>query len=244
MTDGTILLLDDDASILSLVARALDSEGFEVRTANSSAELDALLQEIDPDVFLLDVNLPDDNGLRIAKTLHKTTDAGIILVTGVADSIDRIVALELGADDYITKPFNIRELRARVNAVFRRVVPLRRTREKPDRPGARATAARSVRLFHGLCLDLLSRRVSDANGLEIPLTTLEYEVLVALTAHPDTVLSREQIMDQIRGPDWAVYDRSIDGLISRVRKKLFPDGSGAQKIRTVRNIGYMLSLQS
>lgn len=243
MTDGTILLLDDDTSILSLVARALNSEGFEVRTANSSAVFDELLQEIDPDVFLLDVNLPDGNGQRIAKILHETTDAGIILVTGVADSIDRIVALELGADDYITKPFNIRELRARVNAVFRRVAPLRRARDR-RRSVKEEKPARSVRRFHGLCLDLLSRRVSDADGLEIPLTTLEYEVLVALTAHPDTVLSREQIMDQIRGPDWAAYDRSIDGLISRLRKKLFPDGSGAQKIRTVRNIGYMLSLES
>lgn len=243
MTAGTVLLLDDDVLIVKLVARALEFDGFEVRTATSGAVFNEVLQDIDPDIFLLDITLPDCNGLRIAKRLRKTTDAGIIILTGLADSIDRIIGLELGADDYITKPFNVRELRARVNAVFRRIAPLRRVSDRHP-AGVAETPARSVRRFHGLSLDLRARRVNGSDGREIPLTTMEFEVLAALTAHPDTVLSREQIMDRIRGPDWAAYDRSIDGLISRLRRKLFPDGSGAQKIRTVRSIGYMLSQAS
>mgnify|MGYP005850315897 FL=1 len=234
-------MLDDDEGILRLVETALVGEGYDVRTAVSLSTFDAALTECDPDVYLIDVNLPDGNGRHLAGDLRARTDAGIILVTGETDSTDRILGLELGADDYISKPFNIRELRARVNAVFRRTAPLRRLQA-----GASAADAQEspVLRFHGLSLNPLARRVIDGCGHEISLTTLEFDVLAALSANANRVLSRDQIMDHVRGPDWAAYDRSVDGLISRLRKKLFPDGHGEQKIRTVRGVGYMLSLTS
>lgn len=240
---SSVLLLDDDPDVVRVVSMALGSEGYSVRTAGTRSQFYRVLDECDPDLFLLDVRLPDGNGMRIARELREQSDAGIILVTGEADSIDRILGLELGADDYITKPFNIRELRARVNAVLRRITPLRRLNDR-DMPGAVADGPSRIRNFHGLSLDPDARRITDSHGNEITLTTLEFEVLAALSGHCNRVLTRDQIMDHVRGPDWAAYDRSIDGLISRLRKKLFPDGSGEQRIKTVRGVGYMLSLSS
>jgi len=241
MSDACVVVLDDDEAILELVATALGGEGYDVHTATSRAAFEAVREECDPDVFLVDVRLPDGNGRRIVSDLRGRTDAGIILVTGETDSTDRILGLELGADDYIVKPFNIRELRARVNAVYRRTAPLRRLQAGAAPAGADAPE-RPVQRFHGFSLDPMARRVIDRQGRDISLTALEFDVLATLCANANRVLSRDQIMDHVRGPGWAAYDRSIDGLVSRLRKKLCPDGSGEDIIRTVRGIGYMLSL--
>lgn len=239
METATVHVLDDDEQILSLVAAALEAEGYDVITSNSRKAFDAALQQREADVFLLDVRLPDGNGMRIGRELRARTQSGIIFLTSENDSVDRILGLELGADDYVSKPFNIRELRARVNAVYRRVAGMRRPRPGDD-PSDTAVNGKKVRVFHGLSLDHAARRVTDRHGDEIALTTLEFELLAALSDTANRVLTRDQLMDRVRGPGWMAYDRNIDGLISRLRRKLFPNGDGEKMIKTIRGVGYML----
>jgi len=230
-----VLVLDDEAHIRGLVTESLRQEGYEVLAAGTIAEVESARRGQDFDIFVLDVILPDGNGLRLARELSRQSSAGILLLTGKGDETDRVVGLEIGADDYIVKPFRPRELRARVNAVYRRIA------RGPSPAEASRSDPQSI-LFHGLRLFPESRSLQDAEGAEIDLTTLEFDVLSVLLRHANRVLSRDQIMNQVKGQDWSAYDRAIDGLISRLRSKLYPDGSGAQRIKTIRNIGYMLSM--
>ena len=234
-----VLVLDDEIHIRELVTEALEQEGYDVVPVGTMAEADIARSKHEFDIYVLDVLVPDGNGLLLARELSLQSSAGILLLTGQGDEADRVVGLEIGADDYIVKPFRPRELRARVNAVYRRV-----SRSEPQRPAASNTKAPTDQqgiAFHGMKLLPQSRTLRSSDGNEIELTTLEFDVLHVLVRNVNRVLSRDRIMNEVRGQDWSAYDRSIDGLISRLRRKVYPEGEGAKRIKTVRNIGYMLS---
>jgi len=229
------IVVDDEVEITGILDKALREEGFDVACCHTIREFDEKFEQSRFDLAFIDLGLPDGNGLEAARRIKQACDAGVIILTGRGDEIDRVLGLELGADDYIVKPFGIRELRARAKAVLRRVLAARQPTQ--DTP---VTEPDTVQILHGLKISYASRVVRDGSGQEIELTTLEFDVLSVLAARPNRVFSRDQIMDNVRGPDWAAYDRSVDGLISRLRRKLFTDGSGANKIKTIRGVGYML----
>ncbi len=249
MTGSRILVLEDDPEIRELVSAGLREEGYSVESVGRLSDAQALAADGDITLFIIDIELPDGNGTHFARDVRQHTAAGIILLTGRSDEVDRVIGLETGADDYIVKPFLPRELRARVNALIRRMALRSAAAPAAAPPSAMpappAAAApdegETVFTFHGCTLHPGSRSVHDPSGAEVDLTTMEFDVLHALARNRNRVLSRDQIMDHVKGQDWAAYDRTVDGLISRLRAKLFPDGSGARRIKTVRQVGYVLT---
>jgi two-component system phosphate regulon response regulator OmpR len=185
---------------------------------------------------LLDLRLPGEDGLTLARWLREHYDLGIIMVTASGDVIDRVVGLELGADDYIAKPFDPRELLARVKSVLRRLQA-----RSPSEPASAAVPANGARRRFGRCeLDVEARRLFEIGGAEITITAMEFELLRVFLANPNRVLSRDQLLMHTRNREWEPFDRSIDIRIGRLRRKVEPDPSGEPRcIRTVRNAGYM-----
>lgn len=239
-----LLVVDDDPDILTLLNNALSGEGYDITTTSSAAEFRAAARDGDFEIFMIDVTLQDGNGFSLVKELRQSSDCGIILLTGRTSETDHVVGLEIGADDYVTKPFRIRELAARVNAVHRRT-----SQRAPSPPVTASTPPPSVPApsaseisFDGYRLDAGSRRLWSAEGTEIDLTTAEFELLLALLRRRGQVLSRDQLMNAIKGRDWESYDRAIDGLVSRVRRKIPRVGGGSPYIRTVHGIGYAFSV--
>jgi DNA-binding response OmpR family regulator len=198
--------------------------------------MDRALETSNIDIFIIDVMLPDANGMNVARDLRQSTEAGIILLTGRDEEMDHVLGLELGADDYVTKPFRLREFRARVNAVYRRVAKRTHLAENDPTPPPQEALKPP-----GLVIIPSARTVHRDSGESVALTTMEFDVLIALASRPNRVLTRNEIMDDVRGPDWAAYDRAIDGVVSRLRRKLYPDDHGHEHIKTIRGIGYMLS---
>jgi two-component system OmpR family response regulator len=227
---ASILLVEDDREIADLVAGLLGRDGFLVRRARDGAEMDALLRDRPADLVLLDLMLPGEDGFSICRRLRAASSLPIIMLTARGDDIDRIVGLELGADDYLAKPFNPRELLARIRAVLRRCAP-----------AATGPAETANRLrFAGLILDVDARRLFRGDA-EIELSTGDFDLLRALAEHPQRVLSRDRLMDLTRGRSWEAFDRSIDVAMSRLRRKIEADSGHPELIRTVRNAGYMLA---
>ncbi len=239
----TVLVLDDEREIRKVVAEGLEIEGYNVVEAGTRRELEEIVAEKDISLFLLDITIPDGSGLDIARDLRRQSSVGIILLTGRSDETDQVVGLELGADDYVGKPFRIRELRARVNSVYRRTAGARFSVASQRTPANDPHTAETFR-FHGISLTPSARSVKAGDGTPIELTTMEFDVLAYLARNRNRVLSRDQIMDHVRGPDWAVYDRTVDGIISRLRHKLYPGDEGADRIKTIRGVGYMLSVET
>jgi len=231
---GCVLVVDDDPSIRDMLAEYLGSHGFTVAQA---ADGDAMRTEIEraaPDVVLLDLRLPREDGLTLARYLRERYDVGIIMVTGAGEVVDRIVGLEVGADDYVTKPFDPRELLARIKSV------LRRSQARPAAEAPAATGAAAQRVRFGRCrLDVASHQLFDANGGEIPLTSMEFDLLKIFVEHPGKALSRDRILTLTKNREWDPYDRSIDIRIARLRRKVETDPENPQVIRTVRGVGYM-----
>jgi len=228
MAATRVLVVDDDPAIRQLLADYLGQHGYEVALASSGAAMRAELERAAPAVVLLDIGLPGEDGLTLARYLRERHELGIIMVTGAGDVVDRVAGLEVGADDYIAKPFDPRELRARLKSVLRRI----------ETKAGKSPAL--LRVSIGRCfLDLKSRTLCDAKGREIPITSMEFDLLKALVQHPNQVLSRDQLLTMTRNREWEPFDRSIDIRITRLRRKLEEDPAHPRAIRTVRGAGYM-----
>ncbi len=223
-----ILVVEDDPEIRSLLKDYLHRQGLRVDVADGGGTFDRLMAQYgEPDLVVLDIMLPGEDGFSICRRLRATSRVPVIMLTARGDDIDRIVGLEMGADDYLPKPFNPRELLARIRAVLRRM-------EQPlDQPRRRLAVG-------ALIVDLDARTVWDAAGAEIELTSAEFELLTCFITRPGRVLSRDQLMDWTRGRRADALDRTIDVQLSRLRKKI--EGNGAPLIKTVRSAGYILTV--
>jgi two-component system phosphate regulon response regulator OmpR len=234
MAATRILVVDDDPAIRHMLAEYLGQHGYEVALAASGAAMRAELERATPAVVLLDIGLPGEDGLTLARYLRERHSVGIIMVTGAADVVDRVAGLEVGADDYIAKPFDPRELKARLKSVMRRMELARTTRPEPEAPVSGSFVP------VGACkLDLAAHRLLDAADREVPLTSMEFDLLRVFTEHPNQVLSRDQLLGYTRNRDWQPFDRSIDIRIARLRRKVEPDPEHPRLIKTIRNAGYM-----
>lgn len=239
----TILAVDDEPAILGLLSIALGAEGYRVLTAENIKGFKQQDASEEVDIYLLDISLPDGNGLRLVKELRRSTDKGVIILSGRGEETDHVVGLEIGADDYVTKPFRLRELCSRVNAVYRRSRGDFRVNRVPAvaAPDVRASspvAAVADYEFDGFGLSLAARQLTGPNGVEIELTTAEFDLLAGLLDRRGQVLSRDQLMNTIKGRDWECYDRAVDGLVSRLRRKLSVREVKNSYIRTVHGVGY------
>jgi len=230
-----VLVVDDDASITTLLTEYLAEHGFDVAKAANGAEMRAALQKAVPDVVLLDVGLPGEDGLTLARFLRERYALGIIMVTGAGDVVDRVAGLEVGADDYIAKPFDPRELRARIKSVLRRL--------QPSAVSSRISSSRQ-KVKVGKCeLDLRSHQLLDGQGRDVPLTAMEFDLLKAFIENPNQVLTRDRLLTLTRNRQWEPFDRSIDIRITRLRRKVEDDPDHPRVIRTVRGAGYMFVRQ-
>ena len=228
---GCVLIVEDDAAVRDMLAEYLASHGYAVQQADDGTAMRSEIERNPPDVVLLDVRLPGEDGLTLARYLRERYDVGIIMVTAAGEVIDRVVGLEIGADDYVTKPFDPRELLARLKSVMRRM---------QAKPAAEAATHAPKRVPIGRCqLDLGSHQLFDGEGQEVPITTMEYELLKTFVEHPNKVLTRDQILTLTRNREWEPFDRSIDIRIARLRRKIEVDPDKPQAIRTVRGAGYM-----
>jgi DNA-binding response OmpR family regulator len=238
-----VAVLDDEVDITQLLANYLQLQGFRIsQVHNGRALLDLMAR--DPAVLvLLDLGLPGEDGFAIARQLRERWRCGLVIVTGRGDAIDKVVGLEIGADDYVTKPFDLRELLARIKAVLRRLVPAEPLPPPPAPPApaaaAPAPAERSRLRFAGWELDTAARRLVDETGTEVVLTTGEFELLQVLARHAGRVLSRDFLLEQTRGREAAPFDRTIDVLVGRLRKKLGDSADEPQLIKSVRGAGYL-----
>ena len=229
-----IIVVDDEPEICELLADYLGHAGFKVSTAGDGATLRRLLEDQAADLVILDINMPGEDGLSLARYLRANTKIGIVMLTAAGEVVDRIVGLEMGADDYLPKPVDMRELLARVRAV------LRRMEAAPESAGAAAAAPGTRKIHFGACqLDLDAHRLYDAAGEEVPITSMEFDLLKAFAEHPNRVLSRDQLLDLAHNRDWEPFDRSIDIRIARLRRKVEADPSKPRVIKTVRGAGYI-----
>lgn len=226
-----ILVVDDDARLRDLLRRYLGENGFQVVVADSAPAMNRLWQRERYDLLILDLMMPGEDGLSIMRRLRGGSDTTpIIMLTAKGEDVDRIVGLEMGADDYLPKPFNPRELLARINAVLRRQTP-------DDAPGAPVAEGKPI-AFGGFVLDLVTRTLTK-NGEPVSLTTGEFAVLKTFARYPRVPLSREKLMEMARGREYEAFDRSLDVQISRLRKLIEIDPSKPRYIQTVWGLGYV-----
>ncbi len=234
MSEGRphILVVDDESSIREPLVRYLSDHGFRVRAASNASDARKQLAAYAIDLVVLDIMMPGEDGLSLCRHIRETTDTPVILLTARAEDTDRIVGLEIGADDYVTKPFNPRELVARIRVVLRRV-------------GAGGTRVRAPETesyaFADWVLKAGERELVDRDGVAVPLSTGEYKLLLALVSHPRQVLSRDQLLDLTQGREAHAFDRAIDNQISRLRRKIEADPKSPLLIKTVWGGGYSFS---
>lgn len=237
-TGKNILIVDDDPKIRKLLRNCFEPEGFTVFEAENQSGLEKCLAQNDIHLITLDLNLGIENGLTIAAGLRAKCNIPIIIVTGKGDVIDKVVGLEMGADDYISKPFHIREVIARVRSV------LRRNETQPVQSATSETrilepSPTGVRFeFNGWIADFDSFELLTPHGEQCEMTTADFKLLKILLENPKRVLSRDQFMDHLNGTDWSPYDRTIDNQIARLRKKIEEDSNKPKLIKTVRGVGY------
>jgi two-component system OmpR family response regulator len=227
-----LLVVDDDAEILALIERYFSGQGFRVSTAISGTAMRTAIQANSIDIVLLDLGLPREDGLDLTRYLRAHWGGAIIIVTGRGESVDRVVGLELGADDYVTKPFDLRELLARVRSVLRRAA---------HSSMHRATADVTAIEFAGFRLDPDARVLVGPQDSEVPLTTGEFDLLRVFLDHPNRVLSRDQLMGFMHGRDVGPFDRAIDVQIGRLRRKIERDPVKPELIKSVRGAGYLFA---
>jgi two-component system phosphate regulon response regulator OmpR len=233
---ATILVVDDDADIRELLEDFLGDQGYRVITLDSAESLRETLDQQVPDLVLLDVGLPGEDGLSLARHVRERFNLGIIMVSGAGETLDRIIGLEVGADDYLAKPFDLRELHARVKSV------LRRYRHKPTATEVSSTEsgeqAQAIAFGIGQ-LDLQRQQLLDTDGAEIPVTAMEFEMLKVFANRPNRPLSRDQLLNLTQHRDWDPFDRSIDIRVARLRRKIEPVPDKPVYLKTVRGVGYM-----
>ncbi|MDB5669574.1 MAG: response regulator [Alphaproteobacteria bacterium] len=230
MTEAAhIAVVDDDPDVRETVGEYLRRSGYAVSEASGGPQLRDIMASRPIDLAILDINMPGEDGLSIARELRALGDAAIIMLTANRDDLDKIIGLEIGADDYVTKPYNSRELLARVKAVLRRA-----------RSGGAETATLGPEVQMGKCrLNLNMRRLYEADGKDVPLTAMEYDLLRTFAENPNRVLSRERLLDLAHSKDIEPFDRSIDTRVARIRRKIEADPSKPDCLRTVRGIGYV-----
>ncbi len=227
-----LLIVDDDKELCSLLSKFLSRHGYRVSVAHNGGEMASILEASRVNLVILDLMLPGEDGLVLCRRLRTTSTLPIIMLTAISDETDRIIGLEMGADDYLAKVPNPRELLARVRAVLRRAGP----------PEARASAdQKRILEFAGWRLDVTHRQLFSAKNALVPLRAGEFDLLLALAERPQRVLSRDQLLDLSRGRSANIFDRSIDVQISRLRRKIEPDPKEPTLIKTVRSGGYILA---
>ena len=226
-----VLVVEDDAEIRALVARYLKANDIVVAEAGDAREMDAVLRDSRVDLVVLDIMLPGEDGLSICRRIRAVSDLPIIILTAQKDDIERIVGLEMGADDYVTKPFNPRELLARIRAVLRR-------QQSPGQPDQ--SLSRQYE-FIGWELDMRTRRLHDPSGTRVSLTGAEFELLAVFCERPGRVLSRDQLIELTQGREAHPSERSIDILVSRLRQKIERDPRDPELFQTIRSSGYVFT---
>ena len=232
MTPLHVAVVDDEADITRLLAGYLARHGYRVSELSSGVQLMALMHTDPADLVLLDLGLPGEDGFAIARQLREHWHCGLLIVSGRGDSIDKVVGLEVGADDYVTKPFDLRELLARVKAVARRLVP-------PAAAGAAARADPVRWRFEGFELDSAARRLTGRDAQEVSLTSGEFDLLSVLVKNAGRVLSRDFLLESTRGREAGPFDRTVDVQIGRLRKKLEAEPDDPQMVKSVRGAGYI-----
>lgn len=232
-----IAVVDDEADIRQLLTGYLSGQGFRVTPLASGRALLDMMASDPPALVLLDLGLPGEDGFSIARQLREHFNCGLVIVTGRGDAVDKVVGLEVGADDYVTKPFDLRELLARIKAVLRRLAPAERVAVAPQ---AAPSATPSKLRFAGWELDLAARRLCHPEGHDVPLTTGEFDLLSTLAQHAGRVLSRDFLLEQTRGREAGPFDRTIDVQIGRLRRKVEANPEDPQLIKSVRGAGYIL----
>ena len=241
MTDPLhVLVVDDELRIRTMLRRYFVEEGFKVSDAGDGADMRAVLEREAIDLVLLDLMMPGEDGLSLTRYIRQRSEIPIIMLTGKGDLIDRVAGLETGADDYITKPFELREILARIRTVMRRA-GLRTAPATSVSGSASGENVSEVLVFEGWRLDLLRRELRRLNGELVPLTAGEFELLCVFVRHPNRVLNRDQVIDLVKGREWAAYDRGVDTQVMRLRKKVETDPSNPSLIKTVRGAGYVFA---
>ena len=246
-----IAVLDDEVDITQLLAGYLRGHGYRVTPVHEGRSLMALMRTDPPALVLLDLGLPGEDGFLIARQLREHWRCGLVIVTGRGDSVDKVVGLEVGADDYVTKPFDLRELLARIKAVLRRLMPADLPADLPVHAGqtlpsqARPTphAADTLRetlRFAGWELDTAARSLTNPQGADVALTSGEFVLLCAFAQHAGRVLSRDFLLEQTRGREAGPFDRTIDVQVGRLRRKLEADAEDPKIIKSVRGAGYIM----
>lgn len=228
-----VLIVDDEPKIRQLIKTVLGRDGYRVEAAGNGTEMFRKLEEHDIDLVLLDVGIPGEDGFSLARKLRKISDVPIVMLTGRTDVVDKVVGLEIGADDYVTKPFHNRELSARIGSVIRRV------RGSDNGAGAPGQDDHEIFRFGEWRFDVTGIKLSSQDGKQVVLTSREFQLLRALVERAGRVLTRDQILDLVADREWAPYDRSVDVTIAKIRKKLGDQPKDPQFIKTIRSIGYM-----
>ena len=228
----SLLLVDDEPTLREPLAEYLARQGFVVREADSAAAARSLLIDSTPDLALVDIMMPGEDGLSLCRHLVEARGIPVILLTAKSEAMDRIIGLEIGADDYVPKPFEPRELVARIRSVLRRAA-------KDSTPGS--DDEHFVYRFEGWELDPLKRRLTDPEGASIAISTAEFRMLKALCDHPRQVLDRDRLLDMVQGREAHLFDRAVDNQVSRLRRKIEVDSRNPQLIQTVRGGGYRLA---
>lgn len=225
-----LLLVDDEAALREPLAEYLSRQGFDVTQATSAADARSRLRDTTPDLVLLDIMMPGEDGLSLCRHLVESRDIPVIFLTARGEATDRIIGLEIGADDYVVKPFEPRELIARVRSVLRRAGRVQTASDENE-----------ILEFEGWQLDPLKRRLTDAEGAVVAISSVEYRLLVAFLEHPRQVLDRDRLLDMVQGREAHLFDRAVDNQVSRLRRKIEVDSRNPQLIQTVWGGGYMLA---
>ncbi len=231
----TIFVVDDDATLRNRLAKYLSAQGFEAEAFSGGQELRARLGSKTPDLVVLDLLMPGEDGLSLTRHLRSACDAGILILTGQGDTIDRIVGLEMGADDYLGKPFDLRELLARIRSVLRRRSSARAAENGPGSSDSKE--------FAGWVVDFGRREVKSPDGETVELTGAEFNLLQEFLENPGRALDRDRLLDAVADREWSPFDRSIDLHISHLRRKLGDDPRRPEKIKTVRGVGYLFAAE-